>query len=143
MGGNGVGNGVAGVAQQAYEAFAQRDRDALVDLADPEVEVHLVTGQLTGPGGPYHGHDGIRAYLDDVEEAWDEIELQPRQFVELPEDRLLVVGRIRTRRGATHIDMPTAWLWSVSGSKVTSVRLLIDAESIASLLAARQRPQPA
>jgi ketosteroid isomerase-like protein len=130
-------NGVAGLARLAYEAFARRDPEALVEIADPEVEVHLVTGQVAGHDGPYRGHDGIRAYLVDVEAAWDEISLQPRQFVELSEGRLLVLGRVRTRRGTTHMDVPSAWLWETAAGKVTSVRLLVDAEAVASLLASR------
>jgi ketosteroid isomerase-like protein len=97
--------------------FAQRDRKTLVELADPEIAVDSVTNLVAGREGPYRGHGGVGEYLDDVAAAWDEIELQPHEFVELSDERILVVGRVRTRRGTTRIDMSSAWLWEFAGGR--------------------------
>jgi ketosteroid isomerase-like protein len=132
-----MGEGLVGVVRRAYDAFARRDADALVEFADPDIELHLITGPLTAQGGPYRGLEGIRRYLADVDSVWDEITLQPRQYVEIEDDQVLVLGRVRTRKGTTHMDMPNAWLWEAANGKVTSVRLLVDAESISALLRSR------
>jgi len=134
-----MGEALVGLARRGYEAFARRDRDEMLAFADPEIEIHLVTGQVAGRDGPYRGPAGVERYLDDVDRIWDEIELQPRQFVELPGERVLVLGRVRTRRGSTHMDVPNAWLWEFAGEKVTSIRVFVDSASLASLLDARRQ----
>jgi ketosteroid isomerase-like protein len=135
-----MGEPLIEIARRGYEAFASRDREALVELADPEIEIDAVTNLLAGRDRPYRGHAGIDEYLDDVAALWDEIELQPHKFVELPDERVLVVGRVRTRRARTRIDVPNAWLLTFAGAKVRAVRVLAEPESIASLLATRLEP---
>ncbi|HSI81058.1 MAG TPA: nuclear transport factor 2 family protein [Solirubrobacterales bacterium] len=141
-----MGEVAAGLARRGFEAFARRDLETMVEFADPEIEINVVTAHVAGRDGPYRGHDGIRQYLDDVDATWDEIDLQPRQYVEIGDERVLVLGRVRTRRGSTLIDVPNAWLWELAGGKVKSIRLFVDSESIASLLDARDealRSRPA
>jgi ketosteroid isomerase-like protein len=133
-----LGEQLTAVAQRAYEAFAQRDREALVELADPEIAIHLVTNLVAGREGPYRGHAGVGEYLDDVTAVRDEIGLQRHRFLELSDERMLVLGRARTRRGTTRIDMPSAWLWEFAGGEVKAVRVLAEPESIASLPTSRE-----
>lgn len=130
------------IAQRAYDAFANRDLAMLVELSRPDVEVHTVTGAVAGRTDPYVGHGGLERYLGDVAEVWDEIELQPHEFVELDDDRVLVVGRVRARRGSARTDMPNAWLWEFEGELVRRVSILPDATTVQALLAGRRDGQP-
>lgn len=125
------------MVRDAYEAFARRDSEALIALADPEIEIHAVTQHLAGREEPYCGHAGIEEYLEDVDQVWDEIRLRPQQFIELSGNRVLVMGRVRSRRGTTQLDVPNAWLWQLADGKVKLVRLFVDAEAVGVLLAER------
>ena len=44
---------------EANDAFNRRDLDALLALADPEIEWFPRIAELEG-GRPYRGHDGVR-----------------------------------------------------------------------------------
>jgi ketosteroid isomerase-like protein len=50
-------------ARRAYEAFNRRDLDALLALMDPEVRF---TTRFVERSDPYNGHDGVRAWWEDL-----------------------------------------------------------------------------
>ena len=122
------------LVRKAYEAFSQRDLDALRELADPRIEIHTVTGMIAGRSEPYRGHEGLIEYLDDVGELWDEIELLPSDFHELSDSRLVVFGRVRARRELAVIDAPNAWLWEVGEGRIRSARVFGDPQGARELL---------
>lgn len=53
------------IARSFIEAFNRRDADGLVALADPEIEFHPTP--LVQTDSRYHGHDGLRRWLEEVE----------------------------------------------------------------------------
>jgi ketosteroid isomerase-like protein len=122
------------LVRQAYQAFSKRDFDALVEIADPRIEIHTVTGMIAGRTEPYRGAEGIKEYLADVGEMWDEIELLPTEFHELSDSRLVVFGRVRARRELAVIDAPNAWLWEVGEGRIRSARVFGDPQGARELL---------
>jgi ketosteroid isomerase-like protein len=66
--------------RRAYDAFNARDMEACIALCDPSVER---ASEMTVPGGTaYQGHDGVRKYFGDLEEAWgDELRVEPEAFL--------------------------------------------------------------
>jgi ketosteroid isomerase-like protein len=126
------------VIRQAYRAFAARDLTALQELALPDIEVRTMTGALANRDEPYRGHEGLAAYLRDVGEVWDELELTPSEFHKLEDGGILVFGRVRARRGSTLIDSSNAWLWHLREGKVASAQVFGDAGSAISLLTGEQ-----
>jgi ketosteroid isomerase-like protein len=116
----------AEVVRSAYEAFARRDLDALVEISDPQIEISSVTGIIAGREKPYSGRAALADYLRDVEEIWDEIELLPQELVELAGERVLVFGRVRARRRNARIDTPNAWLWELQGGLVRAVHVYAE-----------------
>ena len=96
------------LVHQANDAFNRRDLDALLALADPDVEYFPRILELEG-GGPYRGHDGIRSWW----ETW--LGIAPDFSTEIEDIRDLgdvTVVRVRLRghgigSGAT-MDQ-TAW----------------------------------
>jgi ketosteroid isomerase-like protein len=127
-------NSAEELVRRAYQAFAERDLDALMKIADPQIEIHTVTGMVAGRDEPYRGHQGLMEYLRDVSEMWDEIELLPNDFHELSGSRLVVFGRVRARRKLAVIDAPNAWLWEVAGGRIRSARVFGDPQSARELL---------
>ena len=112
--------------RQAYRAFAERDLEALIGLADEEVEVSTVTGLLSGRTEPYRGYSGLEEYMADLASTWKRIELQPQQFHPLDEERVLVFGRVRAWHERGFLDSSNAWLWTIRGGKVASVQVFAD-----------------
>jgi ketosteroid isomerase-like protein len=117
------------VIRRAYQAFAARDVDALTQISHPEIEIRAVTGALARDGKPYVGIDGVAEYMSDVGQVWDELELLPAEFHDLDDERTLVFGRVRARRGSTLVDTPNAWLWRLRDGKVLSAEVYGDPEA--------------
>ena len=115
-----------GVIRRAYRAFAARDLEALIEIADDEIEVSTVTGRMAGRTEPYRGAVGLAEYMDDLAATWKRIELQPQNFQPLDDDRMLVFGRVRAWHENGFLDSSNAWLWTLRGGLVTEVRVFAD-----------------
>ena len=78
---------------EANDAFNRRDLDALLALADPDIEWFPRIAELEG-GRPYRGHDGVRHWW----ESW--LAVAPDFSGEVEEVRDLgdvTVGRVHLR----------------------------------------------
>jgi ketosteroid isomerase-like protein len=114
------------IVERAYDAFRERDLDALTAMSDPAIEITSVTGVIAGRDDPYRGAGALASYLDDVERIWDEIEILPQEFSETSDGNVLVFGRVRARRGNARIDTPNAWMWELRGDKVVKVHVYAE-----------------
>ncbi len=114
------------IIKGAYEAFRERDLQALEEISDPEIEISSVTGILSGRETPYVGIAALVSYVRDVSTIWDSIELVPEEFHELDDDRVLVFGRVRATRSGSEIDTPNAWLWTLRDGLVVSVQVYAE-----------------
>jgi hypothetical protein len=69
--------------RRAIEAFNARDREAIIALFDPQIEFHSMFAVVDGV---YHGHDGMRRFQADLEDAWgDQFRLEPEAYFDLGE----------------------------------------------------------
>jgi uncharacterized protein len=111
------------VVRRAYEAFTQRDADAMAALADPDVEwLPPHTAGLAHEGRPYHGHEGLRLYLEDVTRLWLEMQVIPQEFKDT-DDTVIVDGRIYARgEDGLLVDSPMRWVWELRDGKIVSGR---------------------
>lgn len=82
-------------AHAVIDAVEQRDAERLISLTDPGVEWRsaFVVG---GTGGVYRGHDGIREYVRDMNDAWDIVRLDIDDEIAV-RDVVVFVGRIHYR----------------------------------------------
>jgi hypothetical protein len=74
------------------DAFNRRDPEALVKLADPAIEFSP-TG-LVGARRTYHGHEGLRAWVSDLEESPSEHQVRVREVRLLEDERMLVLSEV-------------------------------------------------
>jgi SnoaL-like domain len=66
------------------EAFNARDVEAYTSLCDPRVDVHSTFAAVGG--AVYHGHDGVRRWWRDLEDAWGSaLRIQPETYFDLGE----------------------------------------------------------
>src|ERR1700716_1434644 len=74
------------VHRRGDEAFNTRDVENFIALFDPNIEFHT---EFSAVGGVYHGHDGLRKFLRDFEDAWGgEIRLEPEAYFDLGQHTL-------------------------------------------------------
>jgi ketosteroid isomerase-like protein len=109
------------IVRRAYEAFKERNVDAMAVLADPDCEfLPHQTASRARRGQPYRGHQGLRQYMEDVARIWQEMEPIPQEFRDL-DDAVLVLGRIYARGDdGLLVDSPSAWLWKLREGKIVS-----------------------
>jgi ketosteroid isomerase-like protein len=105
------------VVKAMFAAFADRDLDGVLAIADPEIEFAAVTGEQAGRKEPYRGHDGMRQYFRDVAAVWEELRLTPREFRGVG-DLVLVTGKVSARSRSRTITGSTGWVFRVRDGKV-------------------------
>lgn len=106
------------VIQAAIEAFNAGDLEAMLGLADPDLEWRPAFGGATLGASAYRGHDGFREYWRTAREVWQEFRFDPERFIER-RDQVVVIGRGRGRGSSSdiEIDQPLAMLWRLRAGK--------------------------
>ena len=110
------------VVRRVFEAFAARDVEGFVALADPDVVFITVTGGIVGRTDPYRGHEGLREYFRDVADVWEELVLTPREFRQVG-DAVLVTGKVSARSPARIATGSAGWVWRVRDGRVVYIRV--------------------
>ena len=90
------------------EAFNARDVEGVIACFDPSIEYHSTFA--AADGAVYHGHDGIRRWHRDLEEAWgEEIGSDTEVIFDLGECTLqFFVFHARGRSSGAEVAMPGA-----------------------------------
>jgi ketosteroid isomerase-like protein len=76
----------------------------------PDVEIHTAAGVFTG--SVYRGREGLERWVSDMEEAFDEWELEIDELDEVKPGRVLGIGSVhlRGRGSGAPVDEPCAWV---------------------------------
>ena len=92
-------------------AINAADADALVELADPDVDYMPYLASVAGVEGSYRGHAGLRQYVRDLADAWRSYHVDIHQLEDLGE-HVLMEGRLRAegRSSGLEVDAEMAWL---------------------------------
>ena len=111
--------------QKAYEAFKRGDAEALIAVADPEIEFGT---SAAAPGGTYRGHTGIRRYLKEVEGAFgDRWEAEIERIAQVGEDRVILIARIFGEgRAGEPLELHVAHVWELKGGKLLRGTVYLD-----------------
>ena len=112
----------ADIVRQVFAAFSRRDVEGLLALCDPDIVFVPPTGRLAGRDEPYHGHEGLRAYLADVARVWQELRSEPDEYIEI-DDRVLCTGRVYAWGVGRVIDAPAGWVWRLRDGLVVEGRV--------------------
>lgn len=116
------------LVKRLFEAFNRRDAETIAAICDPGMEFISPTAEAVGRNVPYTGPAGLREYLADVVQSWEEL-LVTSGTVEQRGDRLLVRGRVYARSHELGIrDMPIAWVWEVRGGRFVRGEVFPDPE---------------
>jgi len=117
----------AALVSRLYRCFNERDEAGIVALCDETLEFYpVMTAEAVGREAPYRGPAGLRQYLADVAQAWEELRISPGR-VEPRGDSLLVHGRVYARSRELGIrDMPVAWIWQVRDGRFVRGEVFAD-----------------
>ena len=117
----------AELARRGVEAFNRGDVEALIEQADPELRLVPVRSLLEG--GEYRGHEGIRQYIADMDEDWQQSEIVIDEIAEAA-DGVLVVGTFTfVGRSGNEVSQQIAWHTRFRDGKLLSLVAYTDQES--------------
>jgi ketosteroid isomerase-like protein len=114
------------IVRGVHEAFNRRDVDAILAVWDEDAEFRPVMSALEG--GVYHGHEGLRRWMREVDQDWDVFEAHGEEYRDLG-DKVLALGRWHARGRASGIvlDVQTAaWVARLRDGKVVWYRTFTD-----------------
>jgi ketosteroid isomerase-like protein len=114
--------------RRGVEAYNRRDVGAFLELFEPGVEWHPLTQVMFGEEATvYRGHEGIRQFMREVDEALAEVQIEQLEIRDLGE-RLVVSGRLRARGRASgaETESPISWVVEFENSKVIRMRDYLD-----------------
>jgi ketosteroid isomerase-like protein len=120
------------IARRAFEAFNRTFAEGSPDfyeLLDPAVDWAPMSALLEGTS--YHGHDGVRKWIEEMKRDWASYETRPERYLDLGDDRVLILGtwRARGRGGDVELDFQQAsWLLQLKGGRVALLRTFTDRE---------------
>jgi ketosteroid isomerase-like protein len=104
-------------------AFNARDIEALIALCDREVEMRSAFAAVGG--AIYHGHDGLRAWHRDLDDAWsEEIYVEPEAYFDLGEKTLMFsTYYARGQHSGAEVAMPAATVARMRDGLVSFVKV--------------------
>jgi ketosteroid isomerase-like protein len=95
------------VCQRWWRHFNETGEPAL-DLCDPEVEMWNPDQFLVR--GPYHGHDGIRRWREDVFDVFDDARVDVEELLDAGDgESVVMVLRLRGTAKHTRIEVDAPW----------------------------------
>jgi ketosteroid isomerase-like protein len=107
------------VIRRWVEAFNHRDLETLVGLSDPDCEMRPYLAAMI-EATTYRGHQGLRAYFEDADAAWDLIRVALREDFREVGDRLVGSVEIygRARASGLEVRVPVSWVAEIANGTI-------------------------
>jgi ketosteroid isomerase-like protein len=122
------------MADDSYElvhelcaVWSRGDLEAALEFIDSECRWEP-SGRFIGSGSTYRGHEGVRRFWDIFREPWEDISLEPVEFTDLDDGRVLSRTRFRGTGRASGLVTETELyvIWTVAEGKVIGYQSFAD-----------------
>jgi uncharacterized protein len=123
--------------RRAYAGFGAGDMDTVLSVMGPAIEWDAT--DALAHTGVYHGHEGVRTYIEGISSYWDEYELAPDEFTESGAgDHVMVLGYVRGRlKGNPEpIELRFAHVLEIEDDKVVRLKVCLDRDAASDVLEA-------
>jgi DNA-binding CsgD family transcriptional regulator len=111
------------ILERWVDAYNAHDVDALIELADPDIDiVPLGYSVMAPPGTSYHGHDGIRSLMAPSFERYPRLRMEPREEVAVGRSTILPATLVLDDGEAPPVRRTGAVLFVFSDDRVRRVR---------------------
>ena len=110
------------VVRAVVDAFNRGDLTTALGLCTEDVEFDWSRRMLDGE--VFHGHEGLRQFMQDTLEIFDEIHIPADELTDIGGGVVLLVGtaRFKGRVSGLDIEASAANLWTVRDGKVSRFR---------------------
>lgn len=114
-----------GTLRAVYAAIATGDLSMLFELCDPNVEV--TEPPEIPDSSSYHGHEGIRAVFEKLQEAFPDMRFAAPEFIAHGDRVLASMHWLGTGAGSgASARVPLFHVWSFEDGRATRIRAFLD-----------------
>jgi ketosteroid isomerase-like protein len=116
------------LAQRLLGAYLTGDEETLRGMIDPDGEIYGAPGLINS--GTYTGYEGFRQWVRGWEEAWEEINYEQLEMIEVG-DSIVVVPAHVVGRGAgsgVEIDSVFGWLYEFRDGRAVRFHTYVTLE---------------
>jgi ketosteroid isomerase-like protein len=110
------------------DAYNRRNVEAMLEELDPGVEWHpAILGPLEGEPTVYRGHEGVRQWVREQDEVFDEIHAEYSEIRDLG-DQIVAIGhtRMRGKGSGAETESPLASVTDHANGKAVRIRSFFD-----------------
>ena len=110
------------VVRSVLAAMAAGDRESMLALADPEIVVDA-TRNVFNPA-THVGIEGALRMLASMDEQWEEMRVEPEEYLESA-DRVAVIGRLigTGRQSGVGVERFNGQVWTLRGGRVVRLEI--------------------
>jgi ketosteroid isomerase-like protein len=105
------------VLRNAYDAFARQDLPSVMAAFDEDIE--WTTPDSVPFGGVCHGHDGVAGFFGQLADQWQDLSVEPEEFID-GGDTIVVIVHDRATGAGGSMDTQTVHLWRMRDGKAVS-----------------------
>jgi uncharacterized protein len=117
------------------------DVDALLELFDPEVEVHPALNTFLA-SMVYRGHDGIRSWYAETNEPWAELQAEPERFIDAGERTVVIIAlNARVPGGRVDLAARIAHVVTIRDGKIVRLDGYDEPENALAAAGLEQQPE--
>jgi ketosteroid isomerase-like protein len=105
------------LVQKVLGAYLTGDEGTQREMIPPDAEVYGAPGIINA--GTYHGYEGFQQWVRQWEEAWDEINYELGEMIEVGNSFVVVPAHIVGRGAGSglEIDSVFGWMYEFQGGK--------------------------
>jgi uncharacterized protein len=127
------------LARRGYAALASGDVSRVLEMIHPDVSVEVHTGRPDLPDA-LHGHAGFLENLQSLTEVFEDIEVEPEEFIDLGEHLVVTIRTVgHGRASGIRIENRIVHIWTIEGGKATRFRVFGSREEAFEALGVSER----
>lgn len=114
------------LARRGYEALNEGGLERITEFLDPDIEWEI--SSVAPNAGTYRGLHAVRALIEDWLGAFDELRIEPEEFIDVNPEQVVVVVRDRGRiKGSgLRVDHGFAHVWTLRRGKLARFQSFFD-----------------
>ena len=113
--------------QAAYDAFAKQDIPAVMATFQDDIEWELPDSIPFG--GKFTGHDGVGDFFGQLGQYWQELAVEPQEFIDGGE-RIVALVRVSGTASGGSVDSPSVHVWTMRDGKAAAFREYPDTAAV-------------
>ncbi len=108
--------------RRTFERWNAGEREIDAEIAHPDFVVHSAM-----TNAEYRGYDGLRRWMAEIDDQFEDWSISVDQFRDASEGRLLAFGAVhaRGRTSGVEFDQPLAWLFTFAGERLIELRTIV------------------